>query len=135
MRLEWQGNKVFAQCKDVVEKKLKEGAELVARDAKATVRPHRYTGNLEDGIKVYKSKFPDGGYIVASEGPHTHLVELGTRGDRSPKKGKIMFWIDKRTGKEIVARKVKKMPRMPFMRPALHKNEEKIRQSFWDAVK
>lgn len=35
------------------------------------------TGYLRKHINVFKSRYPDGGYIVYADAPHAHLVEFG----------------------------------------------------------
>jgi HK97 gp10 family phage protein len=78
-------------------------AKQIATDAKASVNVK--TGNLRKGISARKSKFDDGGWIVISRAPHSHLVEFGHGGP-------------------------KPAPPHPFLRPALNKNIGLARQKF-----
>ena len=76
-------------------------AELVAEEARSLVPVE--TGALRDSIRVKKSKFKNGGYLITAGGPgakHVNLVELGTY----------------------------KMDKKPFLRPALHNKEAQIRR-------
>jgi len=56
----------------------KEIAEKVYSEVKGTSKFIDRTGNLRAGIKLYKSKYARGGYIVHSSAPHSHLIEYGT---------------------------------------------------------
>ena len=78
-------------------------AKQVARDARVSVNV--VTGNLKKGIRARKSKFDDGGWIVISTAPHSHLVEYG-HGGKSP------------------------APPHAFLRPALEKNIQAARALF-----
>jgi hypothetical protein len=105
---------------------LKKAATAV-KDGIATdlERRRKYTmyeglGNLAKGMKVRKSKFPNGGYIIISTAPHTHLVEFGGRYLRFAKRSRAMAFRDSQ-GRLIVRRIVDKMPKRPFMRPGLRK--------------
>ena len=100
----------FIEVVEAVNANLKETAELVCNEAKSTAGFIDRTGNLRKSIKLRKSKFEDGGYIVIATGKnkekgyHAHLVEYG-HVQISP------------SGKQIG----KRVPPHPFMRPALEK--------------
>ena len=55
-------------------------AKKIARDARASVNV--ITGNLKKGIRAKESRFDDGGWIVVSTAPHSHLVEYGHGGPK-----------------------------------------------------
>lgn len=86
---------------------INENAEVIARqiviDAKANI--HNVNHVLVKGIVAKKSKFEDGGWIVKSTKPHSHLVEYGHGGPRPA-------------------------PPHPFLRKALDSNIEAARAQF-----
>ncbi len=82
MRMIWDDKKVIREIKGVCDKKLKEVAEAVERDAKAKCPVD--TGAARDSIQVFKSKYKDGGYFIIG-GAHSGrqewyftLLELGS---------------------------------------------------------
>lgn len=87
----------------MLEPQLKDVAGEIAEEARATSAFADKTGNLRKSIKVRKSKFENGGYIVLSTAPHAHLIEFGH--DMVTRKG----------------RKVGEVPPYPFLRPAANK--------------
>ena len=97
----------FSEIEQQIAEHINENAEIIAKqvkvDAKANI--HNVTGNLKKGIKAKKSKYEDGGWIVLSTAPHSHLVEYGHGGPRPA-------------------------PPHPFLRPALDKNIEAARRQF-----
>jgi len=103
-----------AQLDDIikaVDQNLESTAGYVFQEAKTTLEFHDKTGNLRKSIKLRKSKFEDGGYIVSAKGSasgtdrgyHAHLVEFGH----------VMFLRGKPTGKRVKPH--------AFLRPALEK--------------
>src|SRR6056297_1127534 len=78
-------------------------AKQIARDARSSV--NRKTGTLKRRIRAKESKFDDGGWIVNSSAPHSHLVEYGHGGP-------------------------KPAPPHPFLRKSLNDNIELARQQF-----
>lgn len=92
-------------------------AKQIARDAKASI--NEVTGNLSKGIRAVKSRYEDGGWIVVSRAPHSHLVEFGTSEVRQSPEGKVLY--DPKT-KTFFGRVVGPMPAKPFLRPALDRN-------------
>lgn len=67
----------LAEVVAAIEYNLKEIAEDIRDNAKATSDFVDKTGCLRKSIKMKKSKFEDGGFIVYSKTPHTHLIEYG----------------------------------------------------------
>ena len=100
-KLEWHGKETLDAIIRATNQALEEGAGMVGGEAKSMV-PVK-TGALRDSIRVEKSRFSDGGFLVKAGGSgayHANLVELGT----------------------------KNMQARPFLRPALHKSEGKIKE-------
>ena len=86
-------------------------AEQISADAKATTLFKDKTGTLRKKIRVRKSKYDGGGYIVVASAPHAHLVEYG----------------------HALVRNVKTIGRIaprPFLRSAKDKNIEAARRAF-----
>lgn len=52
-------------------------AAQVFEKAKASTAFRDKTGRLRQSIKLYRSKYKDGGYVVYVKAPHSHLVEFG----------------------------------------------------------
>lgn len=106
-------------------------AEDIAEDAQATAAFTDYTGTpresewhkknfpnatrLRPNIKAFKSKYQDGGAIVAAKAPHAHLVEFG---HVLVKKGKVIGYV----------------PAHPFLRPAVQKRVEEAIERFGNAI-
>jgi hypothetical protein len=88
---------------DAIDQNLEETAQYVATEAKITSAFQDKTGKLRKAIKLKKSKFEDGGYIVVARAPHAHLVEFGH----------VLIAWGRVTGKRV--------PPHPFLRPALEK--------------
>lgn len=88
--------------------------------------PMGLTGELKAGIRSeLEQKKPQG--IVKSDAPHSHLVEFGT--------AERLTWNDPRRGKkamringDFVSGTIRtgKMPKKPFMRPAMMQERDKI---------
>jgi len=108
----------LAEVVVAVEANLKEVASLVYSEAKGTAAFADKTGNLRKSIRLQKSKYIDGGYIVRASGRnlgggdgdkgyHAHLIEFGHS----------MWAWGNRTGKRVDAH--------PFMRPAKEKGIRK----------
>lgn len=62
---------------DYVEAHLLELAEEIMAEAKAEHFPKSETGNLVKSIRVKKSRYENGGYIVQATAPHAFNVEYG----------------------------------------------------------
>lgn len=98
---------------DAINSNLEEVAHFVQKEAKSTAAFKDKSGRLRRSIKLKKSKFEDGGYIIVATGKneetgvHAHLVEFGH----------IKMLFGKITGERV--------PPRPFMRPALEKGIEK----------
>ena len=97
----------FTEVEQKVAEYINDNAEVIAKqvavDARSSI--NSITGNLKKGIRAKKSKFDDGGWIVVSNAPHSHLVEFG-HGGSSP------------------------APAHPNLRPALWKNISLARNLF-----
>ena len=106
MITEWNDTKLLNKVDDLIEESARSGAVKVAQAARS-LAPWD-SGVLATSIKIEKSKFKDGGYMVVAQGPNNYdrfyatFVELGTYKTRP----------------------------QPFLRPALHQNKESIRREF-----
>lgn len=87
-----------------VDETLHEAANEVAAEAKRTTAFRDKTGTLRSRIKVVKSKFPEGGWLVVADASHAHLVERGH------------LLVIK--GKGGIVRVVGHVTAKPFLRPA-----------------
>ena len=86
-------------------------AGQISADAKATTLFKDKTGALRKKIRVRKSKYDGGGYIVIAAAPHAHLVEYG---HALVKNGKTIGRVAPR----------------PFLRKAKDQNIEAARRAF-----
>ena len=93
----------YQEIMDAVDKNLEETAAYVERDAQTTLLFKDKTGLLRKKIKLKKSKFEDGGWIVQAKAPHAHLVEFGH----------VKFLWGRPTAERV--------PPHPFLRRALEK--------------
>ena len=108
-RIDFSGFDVaLEQVQKIIDNNLEKVASLVETEAKTTSAFRDKTGTLRKRIKIKKSKFEDGGYIVAATAPHAHLIEYGH----------VMIAWGNVTGKRV--------PAHPFMRPA---KEQGIRKA------
>ena len=106
---------------DVIAKKLAQDARATTlfQDYKGTARESSWSKKrwgslaqkLRKSIRVRKSKFEDGGYIVVASAPHAHLVEYG---HALVKNGKTIGRVAPR----------------PFLRKAKDQNIEAARRAF-----
>jgi len=130
----------FTKLDQLVAEHINDNAEQIAKqiavDAKTDLRSReakslvKLSGNLAKGIRAVRSKFDDGGWIVISRAPHSHLVEFGTKKVRKSEDGKSLVAMGK-DGKPIFfGPEVGPMPAKPFLRPALDKNITKARALF-----
>jgi hypothetical protein len=67
----------LAEIMDAVDQNLEAVGQVVEAEAKISAAFQDKTGKLRKSIKLKKSKFEDGGYIVQARAPHAHLVEYG----------------------------------------------------------
>ena len=93
----------LGEIMDAIDQNLEETAQFVEREAQISAAFQDKTGKLRKTIKLKKSKFEDGGYIVQARAPHAHLVEFGH----------VKFLWGKPTSERV--------PPHPFLRPALEK--------------
>ena len=139
MKLEWNDEEVLRDIGKITAKVTKEGAKKVMRDARRycpvekTGKADKWgnrPGSLRASIRIQKSKFKGGGYLVVAGGKgswgdpfYAPFVELGTPGTtyqtRAPK----------RSGARLAVQA------HPFIRKALARNKRRIRQMFRDALK
>lgn len=92
-----------AEVMAAVDQNLEETAAYVEREAQTTLLFRDKTGKLRKKIRLKKSKFEDGGWIVQAKAPHAHLVEFGH----------VKFLWGRPTGERV--------PPYPFLRKALEK--------------
>jgi HK97 gp10 family phage protein len=76
----WNDKKVVALIEAAIDRGAKEVAENILRSAQASTSFKDKTGRLRSSIKMAKSKFKNGGYIVYADAPHAHLIEFGHKG-------------------------------------------------------
>lgn len=93
----------LADIMDAIDQNLEATAQFVEQEAKTTAAFKDKTWLLRKRIKLRKSKFEDGGYIVQARAPHAHLVEFGH----------VKFLWGRPTGERV--------PPHPYLRPALEK--------------
>lgn len=93
----------LSEIMDAIDQNLEATAQFVEQEAKTTAAFKDKTGLLRKRIKLRKSKFEDGGYIVQARAPHAHLVEFGH----------VKFLWGRPTGERV--------PPHPYLRPALEK--------------
>ena len=62
---------------DAIDQNLEATAQYVEKEARISAEFQDKTGLLRKKIKLKKSKFEDGGWIVVARAPHAHLVEYG----------------------------------------------------------
>jgi hypothetical protein len=134
VRVEWPDEVNLQEVIDWVNANCETLANEIAVDAKASTAFQDYKGtprenaysrahwgkkskHLRKSITVRKSKFPGGGFIVMSNAPHAHLVELGH----------VLVHGGKRYmgGEEIGT-----VPAHPFLRPAVDKAWLRVMELF-----
>lgn len=93
----------LSEIMDAIDQNLEATAQFVEQEAKVSAAFQDKTGKLRKSIKLKKSKFDDGGWIVVASAPHAHLVEFGH-----------VKWL---WGRPTSGR----VPPKPFLRPALEK--------------
>ena len=116
--VKWDTTQAEAYIGMAVEAVEKSIATQLYVDVKNSSKFSDKTGKLRRSIRLYKSKFEGGGYVVHADAPHAHLVEYGTA-DRYD-------LVNKRfTGA---------MPAKPFMRPAARKYKAKFQTELKDKL-
>jgi hypothetical protein len=77
VRIDWNDRQVVKEVQEVMDR----AGHVVARRLYGAVKRSSAfkdkTGTLRSRIRMHKSRFKDGGYVVMSAAPHTHLVEYG----------------------------------------------------------
>ena len=114
-RIEWNDKAFMKSAISDADEIAYKGAQMVASDARSILmsRAKHPTGKLAGEIEIKHSKFEGGGAIVQAQGPGNYdryyatFVELGTH--------------------RSVA--------VPFLRPALQRNRNRIHKMYQDATK
>ncbi len=122
VKIEWNDKELVAEIKTAVKAGTGAGAKRIFNSAKGTSDFIDDTGNLRKSIKMYPSKFKDGGYIVVATAPHAYLVEYGHA-------------IVERGGFDEGGVITGYVPPHPFMRNAVKKNRARAEQDIFNAVK
>jgi hypothetical protein len=107
----------LSEIMDAVDQNLEETARFVEQEARVSAAFQDKTGKLRKSIKLKKSKFEDGGWIVQARAPHAHLVEFGH----------VKWLWGRPTGDRV--------PPHPFLRPALEKGIRHAVAKFKGGVK
>lgn len=131
-KIEWNGEAVMDDIKVAINIASKKTAQKIFESVKNTTDFKDKTGNLRRGIKLFKSKYKNGGYIVMSTAPHAALVEYGhalvkggtLTSNRSAKNPQNTM-----KGAEIGT-----VAPVPYMRNALKKWKNKGEQNFFDEI-
>lgn len=145
-RIEWNAESVIRAIEGAVEVASKKGAKKVAATARRLIDDK--SGALSESVRVKKSKFKDGGYVVLVGGKGSWgdawwapFVELGTPGTtyRSGTKrfGRITTRdvLGRRRSKKVYKSARKPVKAHAYLRPALARNKRRIRKAFRDALK
>ena len=114
-----------------IKKATKEGIQAVHAAAVRAV-PIRATGNLRKGIKQKFDEATCSGEVRA-EAPHSHLVEFGTRERVTAPLRKKALKIAEGFVRGFTF--TGKMPKKPFLRPAMEKERTAIEANIERAVK
>lgn len=111
-------DKIEKSVRDIIHVAEREIAEEAYDAVKSASSFSDKTGNLRKSIRLFESKFENGGWIVHVGAPHAHLVEFGTA-ERYTAKGK-------RSGR---------MPALPFVRPVARKYRSKFQRRIIDGLR
>jgi HK97 gp10 family phage protein len=128
MKFDWQIKPFMDKVERENQQACKRGAQIVAKDARA--RCTIDDGKLLASIRVKKSKFEKGGYIVLVGGKETFYwrwVEFGAD-PNTIKKSRTAL------GAKRIGTQRKPLKRRPFMRPALESNRANILKEFKDTI-
>ena len=104
MKVKWNDRIVLKKIDEAAEKDERKAANMIARDAKSTRLFKDVSGKLRSSIRVERSRYRGGGYLVWVGGPsapYAPKVEFGRRGVR----GKFFLLTAKKRNK----RKIKKL--------------------------
>lgn len=93
----------LSEIMDAIDQNLEATAQFVEQEARVSAAFQDKTEKLRKSIKLKKSKFEDGGWIVVARAPHAHLVEFGHA---------KWLWGRPTSGR---------VPPKPYLRPALEK--------------
>lgn len=85
IKINWNDTEIRAKVRQAIDVGSKKAAEEIFSKAKNAQEFKDKTGNLRKSIKMKKSKFKDGGFVVAAYAPHSHLVEYGHAGGAGPR--------------------------------------------------
>jgi len=132
--LEWDAADLYNRVDAAVQVASREGAILVAKEARQRA-PWR-TGELATSIEIKRSKFKDGGYSVIAQGPGNYrmiarktpvLKNVGKKNQHLSTTLSRFYAIFVELGTSDTAAQ-------PFLRPALNANKRKINKIFKDII-
>lgn len=79
-RLEWISDTAVRLTDAELIKVCREAVRMIAKSARKSADYKDKTRTLRRSIRIRKSRYKGGGYIVKATAPHAHLVELGHGG-------------------------------------------------------
>ena len=130
--LQWNDKWLLKNVAKITDIKTKAGAEMVLKEAQRLVSKGE-TKKLVGEIKVRRGKFNEGDWVVEAQGTGNYteyyaiFVELG---HYSSVYGK---YVRPKGGGALTDSPVK-IPKKPYLRPALNKSKRKIMRSFTNAL-
>ena len=131
--LEWHDKELLKKVNTIADAVAKKGAGLVLKDARKLVPVDSET--LKREIELKQGKFKDGDYVVEAQGPgnytkfYAKFVELGHYSS---------VWgtyVRPKGGGSLKGISPVRIPKKPYLRPALNKNKKRIQKMFKDAMK
>ena len=132
--LEWDAADLYKRVDAAVQAASREGAILVAKEARQRA-PWR-TGELATSIEIKRSKFEDGGYSVIAQGPGNYrMVKRKTPVLKNVgKKNQHLSTTLSRFYAIFVELGTSDTAAQPFLRPALKACKRKINKIFKDKI-
>lgn len=140
----WDGEKVMKQFKAELGQVTRESADLIARTARQGLMSN---GSIDSGetigaIKIKRSKFKDGGYIVGvfgkesgkwvdSLGGRAVFIEYGHAAPGKGRGGKVLGGLLTRKKSEVS----KSVESKPFFRPAVDAGKKQFKRAVKQALK
>jgi hypothetical protein len=115
LKIDWHDEELLGKLEDIIDQVTSQAAELAFVTADALVPVD--TGELRESIKLARSKFKGGGYIVFAS---------------SPTKDKAIKMMSVEFGH--VAKNGEFVPAQPFMRPAIKKVRRVLKKNMQDAI-
>jgi len=125
--IDWDDTAVVEKVKDIVDRETAKAAEIAYQTAEKLCPVD--TGELINAIKIDKSLFPDGGYVVRVDNPFTDEKE---RKNFAIKVNSVEFGHFTHSKKDDVA--LKYIAPRPFMRPAIKKVKRTFRKQVQTAI-